>query len=57
MAASRATIDGRPFDSLEHQIQANGDGGKRLVLKIDVEGAEWDTFIQTPAAVWSKSIR
>ena len=51
VAESRATIDGRPFDSLEHQIQANGDGGKRLVLKIDVEGAEWDTFIQTPAAV------
>ena len=51
MAPSRATIDGRPFDSLEHQIQANGDGGKRLVLKIDVEGAEWETFVQTPAAV------
>jgi hypothetical protein len=51
VGASRATIDGRPFDSLERQIQANGDGGKRLVLKIDVEGAEWDTFLQTPAAV------
>ena len=51
MGASRATIDGRQFDSLEHQIQANGDAGKRLVVKIDVEGAEWDTFMQTPANV------
>jgi hypothetical protein len=51
VAPRRATIDGRPFDSLERQIQANGDSGKRLVLKIDVEGAEWETFMQTPAAV------
>jgi hypothetical protein len=54
VAGSRATIDGRPFDSLEHQIATNGDGGRRIVVKMDVEGAEWDTFLQTPDAVFAR---
>lgn len=54
VAGSRATIDGRPFDSLEHQIAANGDGTRRLIVKIDVEGAEWDTFLQTPNEVLAR---
>jgi hypothetical protein len=41
-----ATIDGRPFDFPEHQFERNGDTGKRLVVKMDVEGAEWDTLAQ-----------
>lgn len=43
--------DGRPFDTLEHQIATNGDAGKQLVIKIDVEGAEWNSLMQTPDAV------
>jgi hypothetical protein len=54
VAGSRATIDGRPFDSLEHQIAANGDATRRLVVKMDVEGAEWDTFLQTPGEVFAR---
>ena len=54
VAGSRATIDGRPFDSLEHQIAANGDATRRLVVKMDVEGAEWDTFLQTPDEVFAR---
>ncbi len=54
VAGSRATIDGRPFDSLEHQIATNGDGGRRLVVKMDVEGAEWDSFLETPDAVFAR---
>jgi hypothetical protein len=46
-----ATIDGRPFDSMANQIARNGDAAKRLVLKIDVEGAEWDAFLETPDEV------
>lgn len=46
-----ATTDGRPFDSLENQIERNGDGTKRLVVKMDVEGAEWDSLLQTPDSV------
>src|SRR5262245_54724820 len=42
---------GRSFDSIVNQIARNGDAGKRLVLKIDVEGAEWDSFAATPDEV------
>lgn len=37
--------DGRPFDTLEHQVSQNGDAGKRLVVKMDVEGAEWESVL------------
>ena len=42
------TIDGQPFDSIPSQIARNGDAGKRLLVKIDVEGAEWDALMATP---------
>ena len=43
-----ATIDGRRFDTLANQIAANGDTGKRLIVKMDVEGAEWRTLTTAP---------
>jgi hypothetical protein len=39
---------GRSFDTIPSQIARNGDGAKHIVLKIDVEGAEWDSFAATP---------
>ncbi len=33
---------------MDNQIAKNGDAGKRIVLKIDVEGAEWDSFLSAP---------
>ena len=48
VADTRHVEDGRPFDTIANQTMANGDGTKRIVLKIDVEGAEWDSFLQTP---------
>jgi hypothetical protein len=40
-----ATIESRPYDTLANQISRNGDAGKNLVVKIDVEGAEWDSLM------------
>ena len=37
--------DGRLFDSMRNQFARNGDAKKRLVVKIDVESAEWDTLL------------
>ena len=52
VAGTRSTdSDGRLFDTPEAQISRNGDAGKHLIVKIDVEGAEWDTFLKTPDAV------
>ena len=40
--------DGRFFDTMQSQVARNGDGGKHIVLKIDVEGAEWGAFLTAP---------
>lgn len=45
-----ATIEGRRFDALDRQLAANGHGAARIVMKIDVEGAEWDVFLTAPDA-------
>lgn len=49
-----ATTGGRLFDTIERQVARNGDAGKHIVLKIDVEGAEWDTFTQIPDALLNR---
>jgi hypothetical protein len=45
------TLEGRPFDTLSSQLARNGDAGKRLVVKMDVEGSEWSALLETPDAV------
>jgi len=45
---TRKIEDGRTFDTITNQIARNGDSAKRIVLKIDVEGAEWDSFAAAP---------
>ena len=47
----RKTFESRLFDTLANQISRNGDSGRRLVVKIDVEGAEWDALMATSDAV------
>lgn len=46
-----ATLEGRPFDTLSNQLAKNGDAGKRLIVKMDVEGSEWSALLETPDAV------
>ena len=41
----------RVFDSLQNQFTRNGDSGKRLLVKIDIEGAEWEALAATPDEV------
>jgi hypothetical protein len=45
------TIDARRFDSLVSQLDRNGDTGKTLVVKIDIEGAELPSLTATPDRV------
>ena len=54
--AGKAAVDesGRRFDTPEHQFASNGDASHRLVVKMDVEGAEWDTFLESPAQVFEQ---
>lgn len=43
--------DRRPYDTLSNQLTRNGDAGKRLIVKMDVEGAEWASLLATPDSV------
>jgi len=53
VGTAAATEDGRPFDTLAHQFAKNGDASKPIVMKIDVEGAEWDSFLFAPDSVFN----
>ena len=48
------TIDKRPFDTIPSQVVRNGDAGKVLLMKIDVEGAEWDSFLSAQDSVFEQ---
>ena len=47
----REQVWGRTFDTLANQLLSNGDPRKRLIVKMDVEGAEWDALMATPDEV------
>jgi hypothetical protein len=36
------------FDTLENQIRKNGDAGRHLIIKMDIEGGEWDSLLAAP---------
>lgn len=52
VGTTRSVQDGRPFDTLADQFAKNGDDGRALVVKMDVEGAEWDSFLLAPDRVF-----
>jgi hypothetical protein len=51
--ADRAFSDDerRPFDTIASQLERTGSGAVRVVMKMDVEGAEWESLLATPDAV------
>ena len=53
VGTTRSTEDGRPFDTLSDQFAHNGHDATPLVMKIDVEGAEWDSFLLAPDSVFT----
>ena len=42
---------GHVFDTVEHQIAKNRDSNRHLLMKMDVEGAEWESLPAVPDAV------
>jgi hypothetical protein len=48
VGAKPQTIESRAYDSVASQIQKNGDAGKTLVVKMDVEGAELESLGAMP---------
>jgi hypothetical protein len=51
--AGEAKVDqeGRIFQSLEQQLADNQHAQSRVIVKMDVEGAEWESLWRTPDAV------
>jgi hypothetical protein len=45
------TEDGRLFDSIAGQFTKNGDATNHVVMKMDVEGAEWESLLAAPDEV------
>jgi len=52
VGTARAVQDGRPFDTIAGQFAINGDAGRPVIVKMDVEGAEWDAFLLAPNSVF-----
>jgi hypothetical protein len=44
-------VESRVFDTLENQLARNGDAGRTVLMKIDIEAAEWDALLATPDTV------
>ena len=44
VGAKAETLESRVYDSVEDQVRKNGDAGKTLLVKMDVEGAELDSL-------------
>jgi hypothetical protein len=40
--------DAHFFDTLENQISKNGDTGRRVIIKMDIEGGEWESLLAAP---------
>ena len=45
---------GRVFDTLASQIARNGDAEERLVVKMDIEGAEWHALHTAPDEMFAR---
>jgi hypothetical protein len=48
------TVKGRVFDTVWNQFAKNGDRSKRIALKMDVEGSEWDALPSAPDEVFEQ---
>lgn len=51
VGAATEIVDGHRFDTVANQIARNGDTARRLLVKIDIEGAEWDMLRVAPDRV------
>lgn len=48
VGGTKRTEDGRPFDTVLGQLTKNGDADHHVVMKMDIEGAEWESLPALP---------
>ena len=47
----KAMEDGRSYDTIQGHLIKNNDTKKQIVFKMDIEGAEWNSLLNTPENV------
>ena len=52
----KTIVEGRALDTLASQIERNGDTGKKMVLKMDIEGDEWQTILAAPDSLFDSIV-
>jgi hypothetical protein len=48
------TEEGRTFATISEHLAGNGDQARRVIVKMDVEGAEWDSLLHTPVETFGR---
>jgi hypothetical protein len=51
VGGSAKTSANRIYDTIPRQLKRNGDAGKHLIVKMDIEGDEWASLAATPDEV------
>jgi hypothetical protein len=57
VGAKAETVDGHRFGTIASQIARYGDSNGVWLVKIDIEGAEWDSLMATPDAVLDRIVQ
>ncbi len=57
VGAKAETVDGHRFDTIASQIARHGDSNGVWLVKIDIEGAEWDSLMATPDVVLDRIVQ
>jgi hypothetical protein len=54
VGGARKRQEKRLFDTMSNQMKRNGDAKKRVVMKMDVEGSEWESFLNAPEELYER---
>lgn len=57
VGARAETLDGRRYDTMSSHLARNGDEGKLMVVKMDIEGGEWSTILAAPDALFDRIVQ
>lgn len=57
VGARAETLDGKRYDTMASHIARNGDDGKFMVVKMDIEGGEWQTILSAPDALFERIVQ
>jgi hypothetical protein len=51
------TLDGKKYDTMASHVVRNADKDKLMIVKMDIEGAEWATILAAPDALFDRIVQ